>query len=239
LAKIKIFLLILISIALLLSALIISCATNNPGNAEIIDVREVRGADSSIEETAEESEVTESGQEQTYMQDEEGEKEDIVETFKETSVEETSPKTEKETEDSVSPDKIKYEEMAIKVTSQYADYVQLENGTVSFTLEKGLETGIIDGYVLIGFTELFNSEGEGLSNTSVLKAQITGTADFKDYSIYGYILGDLNAESSEYFEGKVKLEVIGEFIGSEEFIKLQFFTPAMQVFDILMKRTEA
>jgi hypothetical protein len=140
------------------------------------------------------------------------------------------------TDNDITDDNIwKFTEKSSKVKSLGAFFSKLEVWSAEITINK--ETGETKGFIFATYTEAGLDGSSTTINTSVLKASLNGTLDFKSLDFKGKITGDITADRNDYFSGPMEAEITGKLSEDNTVFTGNFTTPSYVIFDFALEKS--
>jgi len=129
---------------------------------------------------------------------------------------------------------IKYKDIKVEIAQLYSVYSELHTSTVSLNIDK--ETGLIDGYILLGYIDTRVIESEQLQCESSLKGAISGSFDSDSGELTGEIMGEISGDGELCFSDEIESTLTLDLIEDGEYIEGSFKVPIYTQFDFLLQR---
>ena len=215
----------IVSVVLLVMLFFSGCSQESPGNT-------VENTTEYIESTTEEqmenntSNITEESDEEIPPASE-----SVAET-----TEETEESVNEESSTDNNPNIIRYKEIKVEIAQLYTVYAELHTSTVSLNIDT--ETGLIDGYILLGYDDIRPVEDGRVECSSSLKGAIKGFYDAASGELKAEIIGQVDAEGGLCFSGEIDPTLALNFFEEGKYIEGSFKVPILTQFDFLLQKIE-
>ena len=151
---------------------------------------------------------------------------------------ETSEGTEETYNEGISagdnPSVLRYKEIKVEIAQLYTVYAELHTSTISLNIDT--ETGLIDGYILLGYDDIRPVEDGRVECASTLKGAISGFYDADSGEFTAGIIGEVNAEGGLCFSGEIDQTLTLNSLEEGEYIEGSFKVPILTQFDFLLQK---
>jgi hypothetical protein len=132
------------------------------------------------------------------------------------------------------PNLVKYKDIKVEIAQLYTIYAELHTSTVSLNIDT--ETGLIDGYILLGYNDTRPVENSRVECASSLKGAISGSFDAGTGELEGKIVGEIDADGELCFSDGIESNLTLTLIEDGEYIEGSFKVPVYTQFDFLLQK---
>lgn len=222
----KIIIISIISLFFLMLFLVYGCSKGN----EIINSEDNPTSSGSIKTVPEEQNMEDTGD-----PTEEGEQEaSISESTTDIQQETEETYTGGESSNEENPDIISYKDIKVEIAQLYTIYAELHTSTVSININT--RTGLIDGYILLGYDDTRPAENGRIDCASSLKGAISGIFDDETSELEGKIVGEIDADGELCFSDDIESTLTLKLVEDGKYIEGSFKVPIYTQFDFLLQR---
>ena len=156
------------------------------------------------------------------------------------SVAETHEETEESANEGSSaddnPNIVRYKDTRVEIAQLYTVYAELHTSTISLSIDT--ETGLIDGYILLGYDDIRPVEDGRVECSSSLKGAIKGFYDAGSEELTAEVIGEIEAEGRLCFSGEIEPTLTLNFLEDGKYIEGSFKVPILTQFDFLLQKIE-